>query len=106
MNERGLVVGMLLFPRYAQYPAADAAKIDRTLGSWEVATYLLSTCATLDEARAALTDGSVYVSNAEFTPFGMVLPVHYYIADASGAVLIAEYVDGKLAAPRTTRSAF
>ena len=96
MNERGLVVGMLLFPRYAGYPAADPAKTDRTLGSWEVATYLLSTCATLDDARAALADGSIYVSNAEFTPFGQVLPVHYYIADATGAVLIAEYVGGEL----------
>ncbi len=96
MNERGLVVGMLLFPRYAGYPAADPAKTDRTLGSWEVATYLLSTCATLEDARAALTDGSVLVSNAEFAPFSQVLPVHYYIADASGAVLIAEYVGGDL----------
>jgi choloylglycine hydrolase len=96
MNERGLVVGMLLFPRYAQYPAADPAKLDRSLGSWEVATYLLTTCTSVGEARAALTDGSVYVSTAEFTPFSMILPVHYYISDASGAVLIAEYVDGKL----------
>jgi len=96
MNERGLVVGMLLFPRYAQYAAADPAKLDRTLGSWEVATYLLTTCASVDEARAALTDGSIYVSDAEFTPFGQILPVHYYITDASGAVLIAEYVGGKL----------
>jgi choloylglycine hydrolase len=96
MNERGLVVGMLLFPRYAQYGAADPAKNDRTLGSWEVASYLLSMCSSVDDARKALTDGSVYVANAEFTPFGMILPVHYYIADASGAVLIAEYVDGKL----------
>jgi choloylglycine hydrolase len=96
MNERGLVVGMLLFPRYAQYPAADPAKLDRTLGSWEVATWLLTTCASVDEAREALTNDSAIVSNAEFTPFGMILPVHYYITDASGAVLIAEYVGGKL----------
>ena len=61
-----------------------------------MATYLLTTCASVDEARAALTDGSVYVSDAEFTPFGQILPVHYYVTDASGAVLIAEYVGGKL----------
>ncbi len=96
MNERGLVVGMLLFPRYAQYPAADPAKTDRTLASWEVATWLLSTCADVADARQALTDGRIHVSDAEFTPFGQVLPVHYCIADASGAVLIAEFVGGEL----------
>lgn len=96
MNEQGLVVGMLLFPGYAQYPDADPAKANTTLGSWEVATYLLSTCSTLDECKTALTDGSMQVANTPFAPFGGVLPVHYYIADKSGAVLIAEFVGGKL----------
>lgn len=96
MNEQGLVVGMLLFPGYAQYPDADPAKASTTIGSWEVATYLLSTCGTLDECKRALTDGSVNIANASFAPFGGVLPVHYYIADKSGAVLIAEFVGGKL----------
>lgn len=96
MNEQGLVVGMLLFPGYAQYPDADPAQASRTIGSWEVATYLLSTCATVDECQAALADQRVHVANAAFAPFGGVLPVHYYIADKSGAVLIAEFVNGKL----------
>ncbi len=96
MNERGLVVGMLLFPGYAQYPDADPANASTTIGSWEVAAYLLSTCDSLEECKAALTNGSVRIANAKFTPFLEILPVHYYIADKNGAVLIAEYVGGKL----------
>jgi choloylglycine hydrolase len=44
----------------------------------------------------ALCDGRVHVGNAEFAPFKAVLPLHYYIADRSGKVLIAEFVGGKL----------
>src|SRR5262249_17283277 len=64
-------------------------------GGWEVATYLLSTCSTVAEAKKALTDGSVLVCNAKFGPFGTMLPVHYYITDKSGTVLILEYAGGR-----------
>lgn len=95
MNEKGLVVGMLYLPGYSRYLAPDDAKTTRTIGSWEVATFLLSTCADVEEVVAAL-EGAVHVAQQEFPPFKQVLPVHYWIGDASGSVVIAEYVDGKL----------
>ena len=94
-NEKGLALGMLYLPAYSQYLAPDEAKTDQTIGSWEVGIYILSNCATVDEAVEALKN-EVYVAQQEFPPFKSVLPVHYWIGDASGKVVIAEYVDGKL----------
>jgi choloylglycine hydrolase len=95
MNDKGLVVGMLYLPGYARYLAPDEAKTASTIGSWEVAIYLLSTCADVNESVAALTD-KAHVAQQEFPPFKQVLPVHYWIGDATGKVVIAEYVEGKL----------
>src|ERR1017187_104922 len=69
MNEKGLVVGM---------------------------PYLLTTGATVEEAKQVLTSEKVYIAQQIFPPFKAQLPVHFYIGDASGAVVIAEYVNGKL----------
>lgn len=94
-NEKGLAVGMLYLPGYAKYLAPDHAKASRSIGGWEVATMLLTTCGTVDDAVAALRD-KVHVAEQVFAPFGIVLPLHYWIGDASGRVVIAEYVDGAL----------
>lgn len=95
MNEKGVVVGMLYLPGYAQYLAPDDAKIEQTIGSWEVATYLLGTCADIGECVDALTS-SAHVAQQEFPPFKEILPVHFWIGDVTGKVVIAEYVGGKL----------
>ena len=94
-NEKGLALGMLYLPGYSQYLAPDETKTDRTIGSWEVGIYVLSTCATVDEAVNALKN-EVHVAQQEFPPFKSVLPVHYWIGDASGKVVVVEYVDGEL----------
>jgi choloylglycine hydrolase len=94
-NEKGLAVGMLYLPGYAEYLDPAAAPAEKSLGSWEVPNFLLANCATVDEAVAALKN-DVYVAQQEFVPFKEVLPVHWWIGDASGKVVVVEYVDGKL----------
>ena len=94
-NEKGLALGMLYLPGYAKYLPPDPAANDRSIGSWEVATYVLTSCATVDEAVAALRD-RVRVVEQVFPPFKIVLPVHYWIGDATGKVVIVEYVDGSM----------
>jgi choloylglycine hydrolase len=94
-NEKGLALGMLYLPGFAQYLDPAAAPADKSIGSWEVAAYLLSNFSSVDEAIAALQD-DVYVAQQEFVPFKEVLPVHYWIGDNTGKVVIVEYVGGKL----------
>ena len=94
-NEKGLAIGMLYLPGFAQYQDPAAAPADQSIGSWEVLNYLLANCSSVDEAVGALQD-DVYVAQQEFAPFKEVLPVHYWIGDNTGKVVIAEYIDGKL----------
>lgn len=94
-NEKGLAIGMLYLPGFAQYQDPTAAPADQSIGSWEVLNYLLANCSSVDEAVGALQD-DVYVAQQEFAPFKEVLPVHYWIGDNTGKVVIAEYIGGKL----------
>lgn len=95
LNEKGLALGMLYLPGFAEYLAPDESKAASSIGSWEVGVYILSTCASVDEAVAALRN-QVYVAQQIFPPFKQLLPLHYWIGDSTGKVVIAEYVGGKL----------
>ena len=94
MNEKGLAVGCLYLPKFAQYEKPDADQNERTLGAWELATYLLSTCATVQDVKAAIPN---IIVAQEPTPQlnGFFLPVHFHICDATGASLVIEYVGGE-----------
>ncbi|MBS0615303.1 MAG: choloylglycine hydrolase family protein [Verrucomicrobia bacterium] len=93
MNEKGLIAALLYLPGFTQYENPDPGRLDRTLGAWEVATYLLSTCSTVGEAKTALTN--ILVAQEPTPELGnFIIPLHFYITDLSGAVLIVEYIGG------------
>ena len=94
LNERGLAVGLFYFPGYADYQATSAADNARTLAPQELGTFLLGTCANVDEAIAATR--SVLVGAVPFAPLGEVPPCHYLVSDAAGNSLVIEYVAGEL----------
>ena len=94
MNEKGLAVGQLYLPDYAQYETPNPSRQKQTLGYWELPTYFLSTCATVQDVKNVLNKLHVPVQPVPL--FGGIMPLHYYICDASGAVLIVEYTEGKM----------
>ena len=91
MNEKGLAVGNLFFPDYAEYQPFDPEKANITLSQFEVATWLLSSYATVAEVRQAM--GQVRVVQG---PKEVIAPVHFCVHDAQGNSLVIEYVKGKL----------
>jgi len=94
MNEKGLVVGVLYLPTFAQFETPDRQKTDRTLGSWELSAFLLGTCSTIAEVKAALP--TVVVAQQPLPGMkDFILPVHYYISDQTGAAIVVEYVNGQ-----------
>jgi choloylglycine hydrolase len=94
MNEKGLVVGALYLPGFCQYETPDPARSDRTIGGWELPVFLLSSCATIAEVKAILP--TILVAQEPKPSLGsFVLPLHFYVGDASGEVLIVEYVNGE-----------
>ena len=94
MNEKGLIASILYLPGFAKYENPDSVRTDRTLGAWELPTFLLSTCSTINEVKIALAN--VLVAEQPTPPLGnFIMPLHLYITDRSGSVLIVEYLDGQ-----------
>ena len=82
MNEKGLCMAGLRFAKSAVYaPAPCEGRIN--LAPWELIPYLLSTCATLDEARDALKDISIW--DKPFSDAVGTAPLHWHMVDADPA---------------------
>lgn len=94
LNEKGLHVGLFYFPGFAKYQAVKADEMGKALGSWELGSYLLGTCADVKAAVAAAQ--GVLVGEVVQKDMGMVPPAHFIVTDASGLSMVLEYVDGEL----------
>ena len=82
MNSEGLVVALLADDEMRSRWALDGARGPQPgFDVIQVGRYLLETCATADEARAALTEAKLYWHQ---------VPCHYLIADAAGDSFIWE----------------
>ena len=96
MNEAGLTVGALFFPGFAKYQEVKADELATTVGNVDLVNYILSNFKTVDEVRQAMPKIRV-VRNAEIEKeFGMPLPLHHIVSDATGASIVIEYMDGQL----------
>jgi choloylglycine hydrolase len=94
MNEKGMTVGLFYHPGYAEYPKYDAAKASESLGPTDIGQYLLTTCATAEEARQAMQN--VRVAPVPEEALGFVPPVHYLVTDSSGKQVVIEFLKGEM----------
>ncbi len=93
MNEKGLVVGALLLPG-SKYERFDPEKIGCTIAPTELPLLLLGCCADLEEVRKMLS--SVLVVQSPIKEWeGATLPIHFYVGDANGKVIVVEYIKGE-----------
>lgn len=96
INEKGLVVGGLLFPGFAGYTAYEPAEAGRTIAQYEVVNWLLSQFATVAEVRKGLSE--VRVCQGPSSPQGVAigpLPLHYTVHDAKGDSIVIEHIAGQ-----------
>ena len=56
MNEKGLVVGALYLPGFAEFQPYEPETAGRSMGPSDLASYLFSQFAKVDEVRAGLKD--------------------------------------------------
>jgi len=94
INEQGLRAGIFYFPGFAEYPAYDPAQADREIAPTDVASYLLSTCGTIDEALAALQ--KVRVADILDETLGQTAPLHFILSEPSGRQIVLEWTGGEL----------
>jgi choloylglycine hydrolase len=94
INEKGLVAGAFNLPGFTEFSPVSGDNRDKAIASWQVVLYVLSTCATTDEAAAALMSGDIVVVDTEF-PFTPTtkgqLPLHLRIGDRSGKTIVCEW---------------
>lgn len=94
MNEKGLTVNGFYLPGFTEYQAYDPAKSSASIGPGDVIPYLLSTTATVDEAKAALA--KVRVTPVTASSLGFAPPAHFIITEPSGKAVVIEYIKGEL----------
>lgn len=87
INEAGLSAGLFFFPQYGSYETYDAAQRDRTLVDLEVAQWILTQFATIDEVKAAISGVRIVGLEANAV-------VHWRIGEPSGRQVVLEIVGG------------
>jgi choloylglycine hydrolase len=92
VNDAGLWAGLLYLPHVTRYPDPDGVAAADLLGPSEVASYVLATCATVDEALAAFDDVVVWAAP---TPVVGVPPLQLVLHDRTGAAGVVDWVDGE-----------
>jgi choloylglycine hydrolase len=93
MNEAGLYVGMYYFPGFADFAPYDRNLAGRSLSVGDLMRWMLSSFETVAQVRAGLDN--VRVVNVDDPRFGgAALPFHWKIADATGASIVIEIVEG------------
>jgi choloylglycine hydrolase len=93
LNERGLAVGLFYHPGFADYQTYDPAQAAQSIGPTDVGQYLLTTCATVDDVRAAMA--KVRVVAVTEPALGFPPPVHFIVTEPSGKAIVIEYLKGE-----------
>ena len=94
MNEKGLVVGVLFFPGFAEFQSYDPAQADISVSNLELANFILSKFATVDEVRTGLK--RVKVVSVDIAAIGGAVPLHFTVIEPSGKAIVIEYIKGEL----------
>ena len=94
MNEKGLSVNVFYHPGYAEYPAYDATKASASVSSLDVAQYLLTTSASVEDARKAIA--AVRVLGVVEPAIGIAPPVHLIVTEPSGKAIVIEFAKGEV----------
>jgi choloylglycine hydrolase len=94
MNETGLAVGVFYHPGFAAYAEYDPNKATQSIAAVDVASYLLTQCATIEEARQAMR--SERVVPVKEAAINGVPPIHWMVVEPSGKAIVIEYTAGEL----------
>lgn len=89
-NERGLSAAGLNFPHSAVYHPYREDKLN--LAPFELIPHLLGRCATLGEARVLLS--AVNLWQEDFSPALPASPLHFLVADKTGALVVESTAEG------------
>ena len=95
MNEKGLVVGVLYLPGFAEFQPYDPSKASISMGSLDLANYVLTKFSTVDEVREGLKKIRV-VPIPEPAIGNIPAPIHLTVIEKSGKAIVVQYLKNGL----------
>ena len=87
INEKGLSAGLFYFPNYGKYPTYEPSLKDKSLADFQLVSYVLAECETIDQVKDALS--KVRVINID--PRSST--VHWRFTESSGRQVVLEIVN-------------
>ena len=87
VNEKGLSAGLFYFPNYGKYQPFDVKQKDKSLADFQVVSYVLAQCKSIDEVKKELE--KVRIINID--PRSST--VHWRFTESSGRQVVLEIVD-------------
>lgn len=93
LNEKGLAVAVLYHPGFAEYEKYDPTRSDESMAPTDLAQYLVTTCATVADVRAAVE--KVRMVPVVEPALGVPAPIHLIVTDASGKQIVIEFLRGE-----------
>ncbi|MCB2226590.1 MAG: choloylglycine hydrolase family protein [Desulfarculaceae bacterium] len=94
MNQAGLTAGLFYHPGFAVYPKYDPAKSKDTITAADVVAFVLSQCAGVDQAVAALK--KVRVVAVMEPAIGKPVEAHWMFTEPSGKAVVIEFHEGRM----------
>lgn len=94
MNEKGLTAGLFYHPGFAEYMEYDPAQAGNTITAVDVAAYILSQFATIDEVKSGMA--GVRVVPVVEEALGIPVHAHWMVTEPSGKSIVIEYLGGQL----------
>ena len=95
MNEKGLVVGVFYLPGFTEFQPYDPEQANVSMSSLDMANYVLTQFATVDEVREGMEKVRV-VPVPEAALGGFPAPLHLMVVEPSGKTIVIEYIKGEL----------
>lgn len=87
VNEKGLSAGLFYFPNYGKYPPYDSSRKESSLADFQLVSYILGECGTVNEVKERLQN--IRVTNID--PRSST--VHWRFTEPSGRQVVLEIVD-------------
>ncbi|WP_300901998.1 choloylglycine hydrolase family protein [uncultured Bacteroides sp.] len=89
INETGLSAGLFYFPGYGEYEKYDKKQRDNSISDFQLVSWLLGKCATVEDVKKAVAD--VHVINID----PRASTVHWRFIDITGRQLVLEITGRK-----------
>lgn len=87
INEKGLSAGLFYFPNYGKYQPYDATQKEKSLSDFQVVSYVLAVCSSIDEVKKELK--KVRIINID----SRSSTVHWRFTEPSGRQIVLEIVN-------------